>query len=193
MLAITGAGASTLLAATPATRTITINPVTAGDRLSPGYRVTQTFHGGTCEAGSDVLSGVYRCFARNYVIDPCWPDHSAAPKPLVDCVLEPWSHAVTRIYLTHPLAASPGGPRQIWGLALDDGQRCLALQGAHSGFGGGRYVVNFGCTSSLGLVNEPDRSRRSWTIREARVRGTREILGPAVAIATVWYGSPSHR
>ena len=176
----------------PATRTITINPVTSGDRLSPGYRVTQTFHGGMCEAGSDVLSGVYRCFAGNYVIDPCWPDRSGAPKQLVDCVLEPWSHAVTRIHLTHPLAASPGGPRQIWGLALDDGQRCLALQGAHSGFDGGRYVVNFGCTSSLGLVNEPDRSRRSWTIREARVRGTSETLGPVVAIATVWYGSPSH-
>ena len=160
--------------------------------MSPGYRVTQTFHNGTCEAGSDVLAGVYRCFAGNYVIDPCWPDHSAAPKPRVDCVLQPWSHSVTRIDLTQPLAASPGGPRHVWGLALTGGQRCLALQGTHSGFDGGRYIVNFACMSGLGLVNEPDRSQRTWTIREARAKGANEVLGPRVTIATVWYGSPSH-
>jgi hypothetical protein len=191
-LAIMGLGASTLLGSTPATRAITIHPVTGADRLSPGYRVTQTFHSGTCEAGSDVLAGVYRCFAGNYVLDPCWADRSAAPKPLVDCVLEPWTHAVTRIELTQPLAASPGGPRSIWGLTLAGGQRCLALQGAHSGFDGGRYIVNFGCTASLGLVNKPNRSRPSWTIREARVHGASDVLGPTAVIATVWYGSPSH-
>jgi hypothetical protein len=191
-LAIMGFAASTLLGSTPVTRTITISPVTGADRLSPGYRVTQTFHSGTCEAGSDVLSGVYRCFAGNYVLDPCWADRSGAPKQLVDCVLEPWTHSVTRIELTQPLAASPGGRRSIWGLALTGGQRCLALQGAHSGFDGGRYIVNFACTNSLGLVNEPNRSRPSWTIREARVHGASDVLGPTAVIATAWYGSPSH-
>ena len=56
------------------------------------------------------------------------------PKQLVDCVLEPWTHSLTRIEQASTLAVSQGGRRSIWGLTLTGGQRCIAAQGAHSGF-----------------------------------------------------------
>jgi hypothetical protein len=49
--------------ATTGTHIIKISPVTSSDTLKPGYTVVQTHYNGTCEAGSDVMAGVYRCFA----------------------------------------------------------------------------------------------------------------------------------
>jgi len=173
------------------TRVIPIRPVTAQGHLQPGYRITQRFTQGTCEAGSDVLSGVYRCFAGNFVFDPCWAD-DASSAPGVYCQSEPWSRDVAHLSLKQPLVASPGGPLAIWGLQLSGGQRCIAAQGAHSFFDGGRYTVNFFCPGSLVLLNQAKQTGAVWTIGTARTKGGGFVLGRPANIAIAWQGLPSH-
>jgi len=184
------APATTVTAAT-ATRIVHFTPVTASDHLAPGFKVTQRFAHGMCEPGSDVLPGAYRCFAGNFVIDPCWPDKATA-SPGVYCPTAPWSHDVAHISLSQRLTASPGGPQGVWGLQLAGGQRCIAAQGAHDSFDNGRYTVNFFCPGSLVLLNQADRSGATWTILEATGSGNGYTLGSAASIAIAWLGVPSH-
>jgi len=191
LTATAGASRVPARAAVAATQMVRVIPVTAHDRLKPGYSIASRLHNGMCEPGSDVLAGVYRCFAGNFVVDPCWPDESSST-PAVDCVLDPWKHQVVRITLRSRLTASPGGPLVPWGLQLSTGQRCVAAQGTHSGIDNNRHILNYDCSPKLALVDQPNRSATVWTIREAISRGGNEVLGPTVAIAKVYYGLPSH-
>jgi hypothetical protein len=175
-------------AATP-TRTVKISPVTASHTLKPGYTVGETHYGGKCEAGSDVMSGVYRCFAQHGVYDPCWAETDTR----VGCLPNPWSHRVVRINVNTALEVSPGGPLYVWGVRLSTGQRCVAAQGAHDSFG--KHVVNFGCGPGykLVLLDNPDKRRSPWTIREAVYdhKGNHYNYAGVARITTAWYGLPS--
>jgi hypothetical protein len=187
------ASAAGAAGAASSTRILEVSPVTAADTLKPGYKLGPILHGGNCEAGSDVISGVYRCFAGNGVYDPCWPDTASPTIPDVVCLLEPWSHTVVRIYVTAPLQPSPAGRLYVWGVQLATGQRCLAAQGTHDLFDG--QVVNYECSGSyrLVLLGQPNRSRPAWRIREAylHTKTGRYTYGPTVTIAVAWYGLPS--
>lgn len=177
--------------ASPATRIVRVSPTTSAGAVRAGFMIAHTRHGAKCEAGSDVVSGVYRCFAGNAVLDPCWAQASAGA-PAAVCLLEPWSHALTRLYLGAPLENSPAGPLDVWGLQLGAGPRCVAAQGTHDSLGG--LVINYYCGgTALVLLGEPDRAHASWRIREAHSRPGGYALGSWVTIATAWYGLPSAR
>lgn len=88
------------------TRIVKISPVTSSDALKPGCTVGETHYGGRCEAGSDVMSGVYRCFAGHGVYDPCWAESNTS----VGCLPTPWSRRIVRINVTSALEVSPPGP-----------------------------------------------------------------------------------
>lgn len=174
--------------ATP-TRIVKISPVTASDTLKPGYTIVATHYGGTCEAGSDVMAGVYRCFAGDGVYDPCWAESNTR----VGCLPTPWSHHIVRINVNTALEVSPGGPFYVWGVRLSSGQRCVAAQGAHDSFD--HHVVNFACDNDykLVLLDEPNEHRNPWRIREAHYHrnGNRFSYGGVAKITLAWYGLPS--
>jgi len=191
-LAMTAAVAVPVGAAVgPRTRVVEVSPTTSAGTLRAGYTVVQSRHGASCEAGSDVISGVYRCFSGNDILDPCWAETVPMAASQVVCLLEPWSHEVTRLYLSSAPEASPPGRLYVWGVQLTTGQRCLAAQGTHALIHG--QVVNYYCGPGYShvLVGEPDRSRPVWRIREARLERSGDKLGSFVAIATAWYGMPS--
>jgi hypothetical protein len=173
------------------TRTVKLSPVTASDTLKPGYKVVATHYGGTCEPGSDIMAGVYRCFSGNGVYDPCWAELMTR----VGCLFEPWSHSVVRIQTTAALEFSPPGRFYIWGVQLTTGQRCVAAQGAHDRFH--QHIVNYYCGNRLQLVllDQPNEHRSQWTIREAYLHhhgySYHYTYGPVATIAVAWYGLPS--
>lgn len=185
LLALAGAPAAS---ASP-TQVVKVSPTTASGALQSGYSIASTVQKAKCEAGSDVLAGVYRCFAGNFVYDPCWA-LATAPTPAVVCLAAPWATKATQLDLSAPLEASEPGPLIVWGIKLTTGQRCAALQGAHGSFKG--RFVNFACNRRLDLLGKPDRAHARWTIRELRLGAHgHESYGPVEGIDKVWYGLPS--
>ena len=176
-------------ASATATRMIKLSPVTASGTLKPGYEVGETHYGGMCEPGSDVMAGVYRCFAGNGVYDPCWAETNIR----VGCLPTPWSYRIVRINVNSALEVSPPGPFYVWGVQLAGGQRCVAAQGAHDFFH--KHIVNFACGHSyqLVLLDKPDRRRSLWTIRTAiyHRQGNHYSYAGIAKITTAWYGLPS--
>lgn len=173
------------------TRIVKISPITSSDTLKPGYTVGETHYGGTCHWGSDVMEGVYRCFAGNGVYDPCWAETNTR----VGCLPNPWSHRVVRINVNTALEASPFGRFYEWGLQLSTGQKCVAAQGAHDSFN--KHIVNFACGHSyqLVLLDRPNKRHSVWTIREAVYHHSGNIghysyVGTG-RITSAWYGLPS--
>jgi len=176
-----------------------VTPFTADGKLRPGLHVVRRARG-TCEPGSDVLpNDVYRCGFDNFVIDPCWRDHRSGT-PVVVCLTEPWGKSVVRLALTAAPERSVGGsdPKaEPWGIELESGARCIALQGAHetvSGKGAGP-TINYSCSNDLVLVSGVDRSRPLWTIRAARGSSgaTPYTITGRVAIKTAWFGGNDPR
>ena len=79
-----------------------------------------------------------------------------------------------------------------WGIELESGARCIALQGAHdtvSGNGAGP-TINYSCSNNLVLVSGVDRRHPLWTIRAARGSSgeTPYKITGRVAIRTAWFG-----
>ena len=181
--------AATVSASAAPTRMIKLSPLTASDTVKPGYTVGETHYGGKCIPGSDVMEGVYRCFAGNGVYDPCWAETNTR----VGCLPNPWSHRVVRINITSALEVSPAGRFYIWGVQLSSGQKCVAAQGAHDSFH--HHVVNFACGHSyqLVLLDHPNEHKSPWTIQTAvyHRQGSHYSYAGVARITTAWYGLPS--
>jgi hypothetical protein len=180
------------------TQLVATRPTTARDVPQPGYAVVRRLEGGTCEAGSEVVQGAYRCFAGNDVVDPCWEDDTGSPTSLqVVCQAEPWKHTLTTISLDSvPPYSGPGGSF-TWGVQLATGQRCLAEQGANSMVDG--YGVAYACGTDSKLVlvlplgHRIDKATPIWRIREAHLNASASgyTLAGTVGISVAWHGLPS--
>ena len=191
VFAIAASGAAGPALSAPATRVVFVAPVDRHGRELPGDVVTRTSKG-SCEPGSDVLSGsVYRCFFGNFVVDPCWAVRAGAtPTKAVLCMEFPWSRQVIRLDThglapsTSPQTASLAGP---WGVQLANGDRCLAAQGAHGIFKG--RVVDYQCTKRLALLRGVRRAQAVWTY-DSVVTGASGISrpGPTESVRTAWFG-----
>lgn len=178
------------------TRLINTRPVTVGSRPRAGLRIKVAAKRATCGAGSDSVGNAYRCFAGNYVYDPCWADETPGRAPSVLCQAAPWQHTLIRLKLKAGLAPflSPARPREIrypWGVQLTDGERCLAAQGAHgTAFG---KVIEYGCEHSslvlLGTMDVHHRLGRFETATYDQVHNT-FAHGPSVTVRTAWYAIP---
>jgi hypothetical protein len=172
---------------------VTVNrPVDSKGHLRAGFRVSRTFHHGGCEAGSDAIGDAYRCFAGNFVIDPCWV---TAKPTVVDCQLEPWQHSVVRIHVTKGFTggALGSGSRLPWGVRTTADLRCAFLQGASSAVHGRR--VNYGCEDGKTfLVGSPDTSRPVWRIRAATLTTSGRLRATGwTDLSRAWFGKRSAR
>ncbi len=182
------------------TRVVQISPVDAGYRPRPGLVVVDSGVADSCGAGSDSAGNTYRCFSSHGVYDPCWTDDADPAAPAVLCQLQPWDTQVRRFGLAQgglePFLSAPTSSVHTspWGVQLTTGERCIALQGAHDAFDGGRRIVDYACgrTYRQVLLRGIARGHGAWTIRRASydARHRRYRLGPSVRIATAWYAVP---
>ena len=93
-----------------------------------------------CVPGSDSVGDAYRCFSGNGIHDPCWADDGSPSTPTVVCQQEPWDTSVTQFTVPSGLEPFdqnlPIDRNYPWGVQLTDGERCIALQGAHDNYDG---------------------------------------------------------
>lgn len=178
------------------TRLINTRPVTARSQPRSGLKIKVAAKLATCGAGSDSVGNAYRCFAGNYVYDPCWADETPGRAPSVLCRSAPWQHTLIRLKLKAGLAPflSAPRPREVrypWGVQLTDGRRCLAAQGAHgTAFG---KVIEYGCEhSSLVLLGTMSMSHGVGRFETAIYDQTQNTFahGPSATVRTAWYAIP---
>lgn len=155
-------------------------------RLAPGLKVTSS-RCGKCIALSlaDMARlDAFRCFARNQVLDPCFPDSNIRMFSMA-CANSPWSRDVTIVRLQSPMfppRRSVSSRALPWGLELSNGDRCTHISGVGPPSVAGMtayYVCIRGY--ALGDVN-----RRSaiWTISSLASR-SHQVDRESIAIA--WY------
>jgi hypothetical protein len=99
-----------------ATQVIVYTPWTPDGHLSVGIHVSANVTG-SCSFGSSVAArpDAYRCFAGNYIYDPCFAASQGFPNParIVVCPF-PDPNNITVIHLTRSLGGSyPGGSPEI--------------------------------------------------------------------------------
>lgn len=190
-IALTACGSSSPgHAAGVQTRVVQVRPVTSDGVPVPGYRTTSRAADATCEPGSEAIGQAYRCFAGNYVYDPCWAAQASTTTVL--CVADPWQRTDARLEVSAPLPAIPneGGIGEPWGVQLGTGQRCLLVQGAHPMFAG--RVVDYICGGHLGLLRPVHKGTRPWSAQSVHLATSGQITsGATVSIVVAWFGSPN--
>lgn len=181
--------------ASEATKIMYVAPVNRHGVPLPGWRVTSRVRG-TCDAGSDSVPGpVYRCFAGNSVLDPCWADR--VEEGTVLCPVEPWSGELVKLTTTAGLPPStqrvPASLGFPWAVQLSSGKRCVAVQGAHEEYDG--RVVGYTCVHGLrhglSLLRGMDRAHEPWTFDSASWTGQEYVPGPTETVMIAWYGGPA--
>jgi hypothetical protein len=183
------AGAA-LAGATPAgapptrTRTIIYQAFTASGK--PAIHVTSTSRG-RCNGGSVAINraDAWRCFAGNFVYDPCFSSSKAAG--IVLCPLGPWTSSGAEIKLTARLSgANKGKPSTAghpWAIQTS-ADRCVAATGATSILD--HLRANYYCqTTKNALWGYPSRTSEPWTIYSAP--GTATNLTRKVPVRVAWF------
>jgi hypothetical protein len=140
----------------------------------------------------------YRCFAGNYVYDPCWLDNAYAAQASVLCLSDPWDTRAVRLTVAAGgLPAFLGPPQQIdlrypWGVRLADGEECVAVQGTHDGDDG--KIVDYSCGHNYRhvLLRPIDQSSSRWTVQSAYFDGAGYQPGPLEHVTTAWYAMPDN-
>ena len=168
--AATGANAAPAAAAAAAaqhTIRVEVRPVDGTGHLRAGYHVTRSHGHAQCLLGGIAVGTAYRCFAGNFIYDPCWLQ--AGGTHHVVCLRDPWRHGVVRLHVTRGFTGSayPGASRHPWGIKLADGTRCVGSQGA-AGLVDGRVISYFCLDGKTVLLANPDTSDALWRIRVAR-------------------------
>jgi hypothetical protein len=185
----------------PKTRVVQVAPVDSNYKPLPGLRIEELGVAQNCGAGSDSVGNAYRCITGHNLFDPCWTDASDPTRPAVICQVRPWDKRVYRLDVgqggLEPFYDPPLhiGVYEPWGVELTNGERCLALQGAHSTVNGGKRVVDYACWDKSGkptdrlLLRGLDRSHPRWKIASATYDSARERyrFGPEFGIVTAWY------
>lgn len=179
-------GVTAAAAARGGTTTSNVRPVTASGLLKPTYHVTATRRHASCSThGSEIVRGADRCFAGNFVLDPCWVGTNSRGAYIAEyCLSAPWSHSVLRLKGARPHTIGHG--RGLWALRLRSGARCGFVTGATFAYHGKR--ANFGCRHNRWLVGRPDRSRPTWTIVQVTVVGGTVRNAHRVRIDHAWFG-----
>jgi hypothetical protein len=188
LLAACGSGTPAAHASQP-TRIVYVSPVSASGAAASGYRTASTATRASCTPGSEAIGQAYRCFAGNYVYDPCWAEKAATPTVL--CVPDPWSRTDARLGVSGGLAAIPneGAVGEPWGVELQDGKRCVLFQGAHSAFRGA--TIDYDCGPSLSLLHGLRKGSGGWVARSVVTDKSGHMsAGPNEKIAIAWFGSP---
>ena len=149
----------------------------------------------------------HRCFAENYVLDPCWDVGDGLRRDRVVCVATPWDTEAVVVnvrrwtFLEGPTARvwkpeRDGPPPRRpaiertppWAVELEEDERCYFLTGTSVVLAGKR--ANYGCDPDekfvfdAYLVGVPNRKTEPWTIRFIRP-GANAVAEKRIAVA--WY------
>jgi hypothetical protein len=190
----------TVVAGTAAALTIAVAAAAAGSTKThiyraftasgkPAIKVTKTMEG-FCNGGSIAIdrNDAWRCFAGNFVLDPCFSSSKA--KGIVLCPAAPWKASGIKVRLTGKLRdgnkRKPSTSVLPWGIRTSTGLRCEIATGAtlvvH------KQRLNYFCLhSKSGLWGSPSRNHQPWTIRIAPASTTTTKLTKTVQIATAWF------
>jgi hypothetical protein len=184
------------------TQVVQVAPVDSNYQPLPGLRIEERgVAAQSCGAGSDSVGNAYRCITGHNLFDPCWTDAADPTRPAVICQIRPWDKRVYRLGVgqggLEPFYGPPLriGTYEPWGVELTNGERCLALQGAHGTVNGGKRVIDFACWAKSGkptdrlLLRGLDRSHPRWKIGSATydTASERYRFGPSFGIVTAWY------
>jgi hypothetical protein len=152
----------------------------------PAVHVTTTSRG-HCAGGSAATSrsDAWRCFAGNFVYDPCFSS-SKAPG-IVLCPVAPWTASATEVKLTARLSgANTGKPSTSghpWALATPS-DKCVLATGATRILD--HLRANYYCQTTKNVLwGFPSRKSEPWTIYSAP--GTASKLTRKVAIRVAWF------
>lgn len=187
------------------TTVVAERPVDSHGNLRAGFTVTRRVGGkrlptatATCGFGSSAVNVAYRCFAGNYILDPCWVAHH---RSTLYCQLTPWSHKVVRLHASSydNLGYTQRGARRRlatpWGLQALGGARRAFLQGAGCTAGSKPIHYNYRGTR-IGLAGNVERTAPLWRIEKVK-RGNKigcdYHADGYVSITREWIGQPSRR
>lgn len=181
------------------TTTVSVAPVSANGLPKAGATIVSGGVAQDCSAGSDSAGQAYRCFTASGIYDPCWLDNADPAQASVLCQQHPWDTQVIRFTVASgglppfPGPAQPAGLNAPWGVQLADGERCIALQGAHSSYAG--KVIDYACGTGYAhvLLGTLNRSSAQWTYQSAYSVGASSYrAGPLEFVTTAWYASPDN-
>lgn len=178
--AIALSASASAASAAPATKKITLRPVTATHHAATGYHVV-TVNGSSIDCQGAPASRVavdrdiVECGPAYQYAVACW--HAATPRFAL-CLRDPFGNAIDRIRAQH-FSANHVGPRKHpapFGLVLDNGAKCTIRYGGAWGAPRQhpRWVGYYSCTRG-GFVYAPrsshvgiNRSQSSWTVWTSR-------------------------
>lgn len=180
----TGAALAGATSAPTRTRTVIYQAFTASGK--PAIHVTSTARG-HCNGGSAAINraDAWRCFAGNFVYDPCFSSSKATG--IVLCPLGPWTSSGAEIKLTARLSgANKGKPSTAghpWAIQTS-ADKCVAATGATSILD--HLRANYYCqTTKNALWGYPSRTSEPWTIYSAP--GTATRLTRKVPVRVAWF------
>jgi hypothetical protein len=153
----------------------------------PAIKITKTVKG-TCNGGSAAVnrSDAWRCFAGNFVYDPCFSSTEA--KGILVCPGNPWNTSAVELKvsgkLRFPDKGKPSTSGMPWAIQTTTGLKCVIATGATTVLQ--KQRLNYFCVRSKdGLWGSPSRKHEPWTIHIAPPSATK--LSKTVAIKTAWF------
>jgi hypothetical protein len=154
---------------------------------TPAIKIAKTVKG-TCNGGSAATNrnDAWRCFAGNFVYDPCFSSSKA--KGILVCPGNPWNRSGIELKLTGKLrfgnTKRPSTSGMPWAIETTTGLKCAIDTGATTVVQ--KQRLNYFCLKSKdGLWGSPSRKHEPWTIYIAA--GTATKLSKTVAIKTAWF------
>jgi len=177
--------AATASAATTTTKTHIYQAFTSSGK--PAIKITKTVTG-TCNGGSAAINrnDAWRCFAGNFVYDPCF--NSSKANGILVCPGNPWSTSAVELKLKGKLTLGntkkPSTSGMPWAIETTTGLKCAIDTGATTVVQ--KQRLNYFCVKSKdGLWGSPSRKHEPWTIYIAP--GTTTKLSTTVGIQTAWF------
>lgn len=178
-----------------------VRPVDRHGHLRPGYTVVTRIggqpvpHSAICSFGSEAVNVAYRCFAGNFVLDPCWV---ARDRSRVYCQEVPWKRRVVRLDVHSYDNAGfrrTGARRRIttpWGVQTLSGRKAEWVQGAGCATRSGKRI-NYDLPGPYALAGSVQRTTSPWRIQRVKqVSGACQYRAAGHArLAKEWIGKPT--
>ncbi len=153
----------------------------------PAIKITKKVKG-TCNGGAAAIdrNDAWRCFAGNFVYDPCFSSSKA--KGILVCPGDPWNASGVELKvsgkLRYPDKGKPSTSGMPWAIETTTGLKCALDTGATTVVQ--KQRLNYFCLDSKdGLWGSPSRKHEPWTIYIAP--GTTKKLSKTAAVKTAWF------
>jgi hypothetical protein len=166
------------------TRAIRYEPF-AGAKLAATTHVVNRTPGHCLTSSTSRRRDAWRCFAGNFVYDPCFSAANVSRPTYVVCPIEALNGTVVRLSLTShlPAPARSAGPPLLWEVQTSNGATCRLTSGALGVLAG--KVPHYSCTDRAFLGGYVHQAGHHWWVWRTRTYG-RPVWRRA-AVARAWY------